>query len=159
MSSFTINLESFNDWGGGRGCHKCVHVLRGDGTKIAPPGDLFDQPSGEMNYIWGKLADHIEDHVVLSPEGVVLVTSLGTESSYPRPPQSLKHSLPPGTVIDVSLLQFCWMSYARTLYSCATINTCCLQEFQTSLLPTSHDPAKHLAVFSPVSFCGNGNRP
>ena len=84
--------ESFNDWGGGRGCYKCVHVLRGDGTKIAPPGDLFDQPSGEMNYIWGKLADHIEDHVVLFPEGVVLVTSPGTESSYPRPPQSLKHS-------------------------------------------------------------------
>ena len=32
------------------------------------------------------------DHVVLSPEGVVLVTSPGTVLSYPRPPQSLKHS-------------------------------------------------------------------
>ena len=29
---------------------------------------------------------------MLSPEGVVLVTSPGAESSYPRPPQSLKHS-------------------------------------------------------------------
>ena len=28
-------------------------------------------------------------HVVLSPEGAVLVTSPGTKSSYPRPPQSL----------------------------------------------------------------------
>ena len=41
--------ESFNDWGGGRGCNKLVPVLRGDGTKIASPGDLFDQLPGEMN--------------------------------------------------------------------------------------------------------------
>ena len=27
---------------GGRGCHKFVPVLGEDGTKIAPPGDLFD---------------------------------------------------------------------------------------------------------------------
>ena len=33
---------------GGRGCDKFVPVLRGDGTKIAPPGDLFDQLPGEM---------------------------------------------------------------------------------------------------------------
>ena len=39
-------LESFNDWGGGRGRHNFVPVLRGDGTKIAPRGDLFDQPPG-----------------------------------------------------------------------------------------------------------------
>ena len=38
-----------------------------------------------MSWIWGKLADHVGDHVVLSPEGVVLMTSPGTES--------LKHSL------------------------------------------------------------------
>ena len=83
--------ESFNDWEG-RGCHKIVPVLGGDGTKIPPTGDLFGQPPGEMSSIRGKLADHGEDHVVLSPEGVVLVTSSGTESSYPRPPQLLKHS-------------------------------------------------------------------
>ena len=41
-------LESFNDWGG-RGCRKFVPVLKGDGTKIAPPGDIFGQPSGEMS--------------------------------------------------------------------------------------------------------------
>ena len=29
---------SYNDWGG-RGCHKFVPDFRGDGTKIAPPGD------------------------------------------------------------------------------------------------------------------------
>ena len=31
-------------------------------------------------------------HVVLSPEGTVLVTSPGTKSSYPHPPQSLNPS-------------------------------------------------------------------
>ena len=43
--------ESFNDWGvGGGGCRKVVSVLGGDGTKtIAPPGDIFDQPPGEMS--------------------------------------------------------------------------------------------------------------
>ena len=78
--------------GGGRGCNKFVPVLGGDGTKIVPPEDVFDQPPDEMNWIRGKLADHTGDHVVLSPEGVVLVPSPGTEPSYPRPPQSLKHS-------------------------------------------------------------------
>ena len=54
--------------------------------EITQPGDLFDQPPGKMNYIRGKLADHVGDHVVLSPAGVVSVASLETESSYPRPP-------------------------------------------------------------------------
>ena len=35
--------------GEGRGCHKIVPVLGGDGTKIVPSGDLFDQPPGNMN--------------------------------------------------------------------------------------------------------------
>ena len=43
-----LRTESFNIWGGGRGCNKFFPVLGGDGTKIAPPGDLFDQPPGEM---------------------------------------------------------------------------------------------------------------
>ena len=42
-------IESFNDWGGGWGRHKFVPVLGGDDTKVAPPGDLFDQPPGEMS--------------------------------------------------------------------------------------------------------------
>ena len=63
--------ELFNDWGGGGGCHNFVPVLGGDDTKIAPPGDLFDQPPGEMSWIRGKLADHAGDHVALSPEGVI----------------------------------------------------------------------------------------
>ena len=33
----------------GRGCHKCVPVLGGDGTKISPTGDIFDQSPGEMS--------------------------------------------------------------------------------------------------------------
>ena len=41
----------------------------------------------------GKLADHVGDHVVLSPEGAILVTPSGTKSSYPRPSQSLNPSL------------------------------------------------------------------
>ena len=77
---------------GGRGCHRFVSVLRVDGTKIAPPGDLFDQPSVEMHSIWGNLANHIGDNVVLSPEEVILLIFPVTESLYPRPPQSLKHS-------------------------------------------------------------------
>ena len=73
-------------------CDKFVPVLGGDGTKIVPPGDLFDQPPGELNSIRGKLADHAGDNVVLSPEGAVFVPSPGTESSYPRPPHSFEHS-------------------------------------------------------------------
>ena len=40
--------EPFNDWGGGRGCNKVVPVLGGDGTKIAPTGDLFGHPPSQM---------------------------------------------------------------------------------------------------------------
>ena len=59
---------------------------------MAPTGNIFDQPPGGRNWIRGKLADHVGDHVVLSPKGAVLVTSSGTESSYPRPRQSLNNS-------------------------------------------------------------------
>ena len=72
---------------GGRGCNKFVPVLRENGTKIASTGYIFDQPPGRMSLIRGKLADHVGGHVVLSPEEGILVTSPGTESSYPRPPQ------------------------------------------------------------------------
>ena len=78
--------------GGGGGCNNFVPVLRGNGTKIAPTGDIFDQPFGGMSWIRVKLADHVGDHVVLSPEEGVLVTSPGTESSYLRLPQSLNNS-------------------------------------------------------------------
>ena len=77
---------------GGRGCNKCVTVLRGNGTKIAPTGYIFDQPPGGMSWVRGKLAGHVGGHVVLSPEEGVLVTSPGTESSYPRPSQLLNNS-------------------------------------------------------------------
>ena len=93
LSSLPLSAaELFNDRGRGRGCKKNAPVLGGDGTKIAPPRDLFDQAPGQMSLIRGKLADHVEDHVVLYPERVVLVSSPETESSYPRLPQSLKHS-------------------------------------------------------------------
>ena len=71
--------------GGGRGCNKFVPVLGGDGTKTTAIGDIFGQSPGGMSGIRGKLADHVEYPIVLSPEGAVLVTSPGTES-YPRPP-------------------------------------------------------------------------
>ena len=50
-------FEPFHDWGRGRGCNNFFPVLGENGTKIAPTGDIF-----------GKLADHVGDHVVLSPE-------------------------------------------------------------------------------------------
>ena len=40
--------ESFNDWGG-RIYNKFIPGLGEDGTKIALPGDLFDQPPGEKS--------------------------------------------------------------------------------------------------------------
>ena len=86
---YLAQITPFNGWGG-RGCNKFVPVLGGNGTKTAPTGDIFDQPPGQMRRIRGKLADHIGDRVVLSTEGAVLVTSPGTKSSYPRPPQSFQ---------------------------------------------------------------------
>ena len=80
----TYIQKSFNDWGG-RGCRKFIPVL-GDGTKIAPPGDIIDQPFSGMGWIRGKFADHVRDHVVLSPEGTVLVTSRGRNCRIPAPP-------------------------------------------------------------------------
>ena len=78
-----------------RRCNNFVPVSRGEGKKVAPIGDIFDQPSGGMSWIRGKLADHVGDHVLLSPEEAVLVTSPGPESSYPRPSQSLNNSFMP----------------------------------------------------------------
>ena len=69
---------------GGAGMSHFFPVL-GDGTKIAPPGDIIDQPSSGMSWIRGKFADHVGDHVVLSPEETALVTSPGTKSSCPLP--------------------------------------------------------------------------
>ena len=40
-------LDKFNDWGV-RGYNKFVSVLRGNGTKITPTGDRFDQLPGRM---------------------------------------------------------------------------------------------------------------
>ena len=34
-------MDPFNDWGG-RGCTQFFPVLGGNGTKIAPTGDIFD---------------------------------------------------------------------------------------------------------------------
>ena len=86
MAIYSPDFETRSTIEGGRGCNKFVPVLRGNGTKIAPIGNIFDQPLGGMSWIRGKLADHVGDRVVLSPEEGALVTSLGTESSYPRPP-------------------------------------------------------------------------
>ena len=57
-------------------------VLGGGDTKISPPGDILDHPLCEMSSIRSKFADH----VVLSPGGAFLVTSLETESSNPPSP-------------------------------------------------------------------------
>ena len=70
----------------GGGGNNFVPVSGGEGTKIVPLGDLFEQPPSEMNLSSGKLADHAGDHVVLSPERVVFVPSPGAKSLYPCPP-------------------------------------------------------------------------
>ena len=45
----TVASTSRSTLWGERGCNKFVPVLGGDGTKIAAPGDLFDQPPDETN--------------------------------------------------------------------------------------------------------------
>ena len=90
--SVNVRKDPFNDWGGGGGYNNFAPNLGGDGTKKSLTRDIFDPLFGGISLIRGKLADHVGDHVVLSPEGAVLVTSTGTESSYPRPPQSLNNS-------------------------------------------------------------------
>ena len=94
---------------GGRGCNKFVPVLRGNDTKIAPTRDMFDQPPAGISWIRGKRGDNVEDHVVLSPEEGVLVTSPGTESSYPRPPLSLNNA-PPDSHTHLLVAKIClWL--------------------------------------------------
>ena len=69
--------------------------LGGNGIKIAPPGDIVDQPTCERSSIRRKLTDHVGNHVVLSPGGAVLVISPGEKSSNPpTPSQSLNDSIP-----------------------------------------------------------------
>ena len=105
--------------GGARALNNFVSVLGGNGTKIAPTGDIFDQPPGQMRLIRGKLADHVGDHVLSSPEGAILVTSPGTKSSYPRPPQSLNPST--GTYCIREVLPLCLNSNGAKL--CRTGDT------------------------------------
>ena len=45
--SALMEYDKFNDWGE-RGCNIFFPVLGGNGTKIAPTGDRFDQPPGQM---------------------------------------------------------------------------------------------------------------
>ena len=47
ISVFLDPRRPFNDWKG-RGCNKFVPALGGNGTKIAPTGDILDQPPGQM---------------------------------------------------------------------------------------------------------------
>ena len=43
------SLKSRSTIGGGRECNKFVPVLGGDGTRMPPSGDLFDQSPREMS--------------------------------------------------------------------------------------------------------------
>ena len=49
LNTLTLGSRSTIGGGWGWGCHIFVPVLGGDGTKIAPPGDLFEPPPGEMS--------------------------------------------------------------------------------------------------------------
>ena len=75
----------------GGGFWKIFAVSAGDGTKTAPPGDIFDQPPCERSLILTKQSGHIGDCVVFSPGGVFLLASPGMEPS--NPPSPLPHSL------------------------------------------------------------------
>ena len=88
--------ETFNDWGGGQGCHNFVPVSGGDGTKIAPPGDLFDQPPGKMSWQAcrpfrepcslvpgrGYFGDLLGDGIVVSPPPPIAETLEGGCMSF-----------------------------------------------------------------------------
>ena len=43
-----FRVDPFNDWGAGRECNTFIPVLGGNGTKIAPTGDIFDQSPGQI---------------------------------------------------------------------------------------------------------------
>ena len=107
----------------GGGGNNFVPVSGGEGTKIVPLGDLFEQPPSEMNLSSGKLADHAGDHVVLSPERVVFVPSPGAKSLYPRPPAppfvgTLLPPFTPGTTpLHAAILRF-WRILLSLLVKC-----------------------------------------
>ena len=44
----TPNVMTSSTIAGGRGCNIFVPVLGGNDTKIAPTGDIFHQPPGQM---------------------------------------------------------------------------------------------------------------
>ena len=93
LYSFTFLGMSHSINGGGK-CWNFSPILVGDDTKTAPAGDIFDQPPCPRSSIRTKLADHAEDHhVVLFSGGTVLLTSPGTESLNPPPPQPLNDSI------------------------------------------------------------------
>ena len=77
-------------------CNIFVPVLIGDGTKIAPTEDILDQTPGGMSWIQGKLTDHVGEHVVLSPEGVVLIAFPG-DKIVVSPPSPIVEQLTPYT--------------------------------------------------------------
>ena len=64
------SLEPVQRLGGGRGGNIFVPVLGGNSTKIAPTGDIFDQPPDQMRQNRDKLADHVGDHAVSSRKGL-----------------------------------------------------------------------------------------
>ena len=80
--------ESFNDWGGGRGCHNFVPVSGGDGTKISPPEDLFDQTPGEMSLLTMFIFDSSTRLKGVASQNSMLPCAI---TSFP-------FSLPPGDV-------------------------------------------------------------
>ena len=67
-------------------------LLRGDGTKIAPTGDMLDKLSCENCSIKNKLAAHVGDHEILSPGGSVLETPPKQNRQIPPAPESLNDS-------------------------------------------------------------------
>ena len=82
----------------------CPRFFWEDDTKNNPLGDILDEISDEMSLLRGELADHVEDHVVLSPEGTVFWSSPGRNRRTSLPPLVERLSdiqdLPPPFILD-----------------------------------------------------------
>ena len=81
---------------GRRGCNKFVPVLRENGTKIVPTGDIFDQPPGGMSWIRGKLADHVGDQSCSPISGRGCFGDLPGDGIVVSPPPPIVEQLKPG---------------------------------------------------------------
>ena len=97
ITAFSIITGTSSKIERGRGCNIFVPVLGGNGTKIAPTGDIFDQPPGQNTMNSGQacrpymgscslipgrdcFGDLHEDEIVVSPPSQIVEPLLGLRS-------------------------------------------------------------------------------